>query len=83
MPGAPGSGKLEPMEHDDAALATARVRLRAAGYDLVEARRLADGTIRVEAWPHGVEFHATARTGVGRTIREAVEDLIGSGPPPP
>ncbi len=70
------------MEHDDGAMATARVRLRAAGYDFVDARRLADGTIRVEAWPHGVEFHATARTGVGRTLDEAVDDLIGTAPAP-
>lgn len=69
------------MEGDEGALVAARVRLRAAGYDLVEARRLADGTIRVEAWPHGVEFHARAKTGVGATIGEAVEDLIGSPPP--
>ena len=64
------------MEDDDGALAAARVRLRAAGYDFVDARRLEDGTVRVEAWPHGVEFHATARTGVGRTIDEAIDDLI-------
>ena len=54
------------MENDDGGLAMARVRLCTAGYDLGDARQRGDGTFRIEAWPHGVEFHAAPLTGVGR-----------------
>ena len=68
------------MENDDGGLATARVRLRTAGYDLGDARQRGDGTFRIEAWPHGVEFHAAPLTGVGETVSEAIADLMTSLP---
>lgn len=70
------------MEDDDGGLVAARLRLRADGYDLGDARQLEDGTFRIEAWPHGVEFHAAPVTGVGTTVREAIADLIRTLPAP-
>lgn len=64
------------MAADDGGLAAMRAQVHRDGYRFGDARRLDDGTLRVEAWKEGAVFQIMPATGVGRTEREAIADLL-------
>lgn len=57
-------------------LAEMKARIHRDGYRLGEVFRQDDGTYRVEAWKEGLAFQLIPATGVGRTKREAIADLL-------
>lgn len=60
----------------DRGIAEMKAQIHKDGYRLGDARREDDGTYRVEAWKEGFAFQLTPATGVGKTEREAIADLL-------
>lgn len=73
-------------DHDDEGVAMAtdgegipqlRARVQQDGYRLGNGWRQEDGTYKVEAWKEGAAaFQLTPATGVGKTERDAIIDLL-------
>ncbi len=64
------------MTRSDEGLAAMKARIHEDGYRLGAAWRQHDGLYRVEAWKEGLAFQLTPASGVGKTEREAIADLL-------